>query len=218
MNVTTLDAMTERLNRLEREIRWWRRMAVLALIGVSAIGLMGQARTRVVEADAFVLRGANSSPRARLHTQPNGAVAFAVYDQAGKRRTVLGVSPDGAPSLLLLDTQETGRAGLVAAGDGSVVLTLGRNRIALNTLADGSSTLLITDKNQSPRAEMGVDPDGSPVLRLWSARALAARVTDQNIVLYGADEKPRVMAAVRRDGSGAVYVFDKDGKLIWKAP
>src|SRR5262245_38819697 len=63
-----LDMLTERLERLERENGWWRRAATLALLVTGALALLGQAspRSRVVEAEKFVLKDSDGKVRAVL--------------------------------------------------------------------------------------------------------------------------------------------------------
>ena len=79
-------------------IRWTRQNAkfVLMLISVTAaVLLVGQAHpTRTIEAERFVLRGADGSVRAKLEAA-NDSTEFAFYNNAGKVRVAIKVASDG---------------------------------------------------------------------------------------------------------------------------
>ncbi|MFQ5804439.1 MAG: hypothetical protein ACE5JQ_16235 [Candidatus Methylomirabilales bacterium] len=149
MSGLTTEIVSHRLDRLERENRWWKRIGVVALAALVAVVLMGQATLRkvprVVEAEKFVLRDAGGSVRATfslwenrtaalsffnyatkktvsaiLGTRENGVPFLYFYDKAGKNRLDLSVSPNGSPSLSLLDKEAEIRAAL---GSTSVEMT-----------------------------------------------------------------------------------------------
>jgi len=48
MSERTLEVLTERLDRLERENQWWRRVGVSLLLAMVAIATLGQAPARSV--------------------------------------------------------------------------------------------------------------------------------------------------------------------------
>ena len=61
MNEPMMDAVMQRIDRLEREARRWRLMGLAGLLAVAALLLMGQVRpgSRVVDAETFILRDAS---------------------------------------------------------------------------------------------------------------------------------------------------------------
>ena len=78
--------------------RWTKQNAkfILMLISVTAaVLLVGQTRpTTTIEAERFVLRGADGSVRAKLEAG-NDSTEFAFYNNAGKVRVAIKVAPDG---------------------------------------------------------------------------------------------------------------------------
>ncbi|MFQ5521847.1 MAG: hypothetical protein ACE5FK_10645, partial [Candidatus Methylomirabilia bacterium] len=83
MKESTLDTLSHRLDRLEREARWWKilgggAMAVLAL--VLLIGARGRTVTEEVRARRFVVVGDGDTVRADLSALPNGYVGLRVHD------------------------------------------------------------------------------------------------------------------------------------------
>ncbi len=89
----------QRLERLERQNRWLKRIATVCVAVVAVVFLLGQGKDkpRVVEAEAFVLR-----------------------DSEGKQRAVLSMEKPNTPSLVLLDRDGTKRVYLLAEQGGRV--------------------------------------------------------------------------------------------------
>lgn len=78
-----VDALTHRLDRLERENRWLKRIGGVVLVGLAAVVLMGQAgpRNRIVEAEKFVLVDKGGKVRAVL-----GAASFGIHGDVSPAR------------------------------------------------------------------------------------------------------------------------------------
>ena len=78
--------------------RWTKQNAkfILILISITAgVLLVGQTRqTRTIEAERFVLRGADGSVRAKLEAA-NDSTEFAFYNNVGKVRVAIKVASDG---------------------------------------------------------------------------------------------------------------------------
>ena len=76
-----------RLGRLERENRRLKRAGLLGLAVIAAVMLMGQVRpTRVLEAEAFILRDSTGTALAGLEVDSDGYPRFGLYDRNGKAR------------------------------------------------------------------------------------------------------------------------------------
>lgn len=63
-----MDDLVERLDRLERENHWLKRIGALAVVVISGVFMMGQAlpKNRIVEAEKFVLKDTGGKVRAIL--------------------------------------------------------------------------------------------------------------------------------------------------------
>jgi hypothetical protein len=111
MTEPTLDTLTRRLDRLERQNRWLRRVSLVILLGAVATLLMGQAPPhrppRIVEAEEFVLRDARGQVRATLGTTQSPSAAFLrIHNDDGKQRARIIVSSDGTSSLEFMDSSD----------------------------------------------------------------------------------------------------------------
>lgn len=147
MSEPTMEALVRRIDRLERETRWWKRATGLGLVLLAAMGVLGQApglgTAKTLDAERFNLR-----------------------DAAGNLRGVLGSSADGATSLLLYGPPGVHQAGLAVMPDGSASLFLGnpagRTVTELTLYRDGTPTLVFRDRAGKTRSLVGASSDGAP--------------------------------------------------------
>jgi len=199
MTEPTLDTLTKRLDRMERENRWWRVAggAVLAVLVATAASPAPKVADKIL-AREFILADDTGVARARLgltfgkpelafDDDPRALVAqsgtpieprMSLSDDmlafAGKNRTLrlkLGVyrQIDDLPVLVLHDER-------------------GRARIDLSVFQGGPS-LIIQDDNRRARAILGY---------------------------VGAEHLARGVGEHRP--SSSLVLLDDEGKLIWKAP
>ncbi len=148
-------AIEDRLDRLEREMCRWKKLATAALACLSLTVLLGAVANvaEEVKAKRFVLVGQDGQPRGGLSVDTDGIAALRLFDQDGLPRALLSVTANGSPTLSLVEQ--------------------GRPRVMLN-LGPG---LVVYDKGGLPRATLGVTPAGAPTLTLtdlqgqviWSA-------------------------------------------------
>src|SRR2546422_1423096 len=75
MDTSANSGLMRRLERLERSNRRLKIFAAAVLVGLAAIGVMGQARppAQIVEAQEFIVRDTNGTVRARLGAYTAGA-------------------------------------------------------------------------------------------------------------------------------------------------
>lgn len=122
MTQSTLELVTERIERLERDNRRLKCLATLMLLGIAAVGLMGQALqdrvtanvvlARTVEAQSLVLRDGAGKVRALLETDPAGPITLTLSDKEGRERLALGVGPAGGVGIVFRDKEAVVRAGI----------------------------------------------------------------------------------------------------------
>jgi hypothetical protein len=125
MTDPTLDDLTQRLDRLERENRWLKRMGTGVLVGATAVALMGQrGAAPVVEAQRFLINDpASGKARAALSLLQDGSVGLSLISADGKSLS-LSADAGGNMGLSLVDSNRTLRAALSAGADGSPTLIL----------------------------------------------------------------------------------------------
>ncbi len=148
MDTPTLGTLSERLDRLEQENRWLRRLAALSLSGLAV---------------CFAVAGG---------LRPSGEIAarrFVVQDAHGRARAVLGLQEDGQPGVALLDGKGRTQVALRTSDDHSSWLEFrdrDRLRMALSSSSSGASNLNLFDRDQLIGVGLGIGPDNASVLAL----------------------------------------------------
>lgn len=109
MTDSSLDELTTRLERLERQGRRWKQTAFVVLLGAVGVVVMGQAPPhrppKSLEAEEFVLRDSRGQVRASLGTPPgSNATVLQFHGENGKPRTRITVASDGTSSFEVMDT------------------------------------------------------------------------------------------------------------------
>ena len=141
---------------------------------------------------------------------------FRLSDGKGKERAGLWLRSDGSPSLELSDATGKGRAGLTVLRDGNPFLGLsdadGKTRAAFFLMGHGNPSLDLWDAGEKERAGLNLMADGSPVLDLHDAggkHRAALGVTELETTRTG---------ETTRTAESALTLFDREGKVLWKAP
>jgi hypothetical protein len=220
MHVPPADAVMLRLDRLERENRRWRRLALGSWLALAAVGLLGQSAapparpagaTRVIEGERFVLTDAGGRIGATLGWEASNTPRLALHDPAGRPRAILSVGAGGAPGLTLLDPDgQTPRAALVVGPDGAPGLALfdpaGKPRLV---------TALFHPKGAAARTGGRRDP--TPAMVAYDADC-AVRVTvglrgaEAGLELADARGAARALVSVKADGTPDLTLRDGDGR------
>jgi hypothetical protein len=181
-------AVFERLERLERSNRRLKVSGLVVLLGLAAVGLMGQARPalQTVEAQEFVVKDAGGVVRARLGASQSGASLNLAHEGGRANLVVSGARSQGAH---LVVTDSAGRVkSLLLVNPESVGLYLSpvdasgpprSPRVVFEVLNQGTGGFAFYDRNGQSRAQLG---------------------------------------SVSDDGSSQIMVLDASGKPSWKAP
>ena len=148
MRESSLDGLHARLERLEREIGWWRRVGVAALAGVGLFGAIAATVTTnpdEVKTRRLVITDGEGRGRALFTVDENDRTRLTLSDRDAATTADLTVTPGQSAALSL------GRAGaqaqLAAAGEtGQVSVT-----------ARGQRGWLVADPTGSSLA-LGIDP------------------------------------------------------------
>jgi hypothetical protein len=237
-----MQAILQRIERLEAENRRLKRLGVLALVLLGAIFLMAQTprAPKSVEANSFVLHDADGRIRARL--------AFCA----------------SSPCLTLLDANEHAVTTLDGAGLKTQMLVLNdlkgkawgvlANYATLKTKVGGGPSLSLFGPNGENQAELRIEPDG-PTLAFSDTdgkRLLVARVFRGSPHFWLADhgEMPRLALSLsgsepsitvsdaegfetkigttdlvttrtgetNKTSAASLVLFGKDNKVLWRAP
>jgi hypothetical protein len=127
----TPEALIERLDRLEYQMRWWRRLGVLGISLGLALGLMGAAATKIpdeIRAKRFAVVDKTGRRLAEFYAEdslskssPYPVLAF--YQSKGRAVIELGVFLGETPRLAFWDRRGTPRGSFFVSGnDGGVIV------------------------------------------------------------------------------------------------
>jgi hypothetical protein len=248
MGQKDIGVIDERIARLEREARVWRRgtAAMMVLLGI-LIALTSVARTENARASGadtrkLVVRkitvvDRKGRPRIELEIGKYGA-ALRLLDGHGKNRSALWVGKDG-PGLTLSDGDGTPRAFLAVQKSEPQLMLFDKKMSPAAVLAvskeDGSPGLYLTGGHAStPSVRLEANKVGPALglhdengrerayLHVVEGEGPALEFRDENGKLranYGVVELEAAHHGVTEDtGPGSITLYGKDGKKIWKAP
>ena len=219
MPLTASDSASARLDRLERESRRWRRVALGSWLAIATLLLLGQSPpraarppspARTVEAERFVLRDARGRAGATLGWEAGDTPRLTLHDPSGQPRAMLTVGAGGAPGLTLVDTDGvTVRAALVVGPDGAPGFALfdaaGKPRLAA-ALFHGSTPGRSTGGRESAPAIVAYD--GAGVVRA----TFGIRGSDAGLELADGRGTARAVLHVQPDGTPDLVLRDGDGR------
>lgn len=190
-------------------------------------------KTRIIDAEVFLLRDIDGRVRASLYIMPNEGPRLEFSDEAGKIRAAVGIGSDEKPflgvfsqdrktsveleenRLRFFDHADKVRAVLGITPEGIPALALNdpaqKARITLN-MGDGASpSLNLYDRAGKLRSILGLDSE-EPALELFDKDGKT------RAALGGTElEDPRTGEKQTRAVS-SLMLFDKDGKVLWHAP
>jgi len=221
MTDPTLDVLTQRLDRLERELRRWKVLggATVVVLGfVLGLGPTSAKPPDEVRAKRFILVGQDGKDRAILGSSLDGWPFLSLFGEEGLAKLDL---EGGWPRLGMLGKKGES-IGLSAgpdfahvrlSGTGEVVIGAG-GPLAPSTIhpPDLAGFLDLGGPVLSSRILLTTRLKGSPALSLYDVggkeRATLGRT---NLVITAAGAKEERPAS-------SLVLFDEDGKVIWRAP
>ena len=190
-----IEILTQRLDRVERHNRAYRRVGAALLILGGAVLLLNQAPAAAakdeVRARSFVLVDAKGTQRAALGIAKNGDATLSFYDKEARSRLTVGILDD-EPTMFLTDQNR--KAGVMLATD-----------------AD-TPRLVLVDKTGRERVWVAVRAD-SPVLQFFDKN----RVARSGLTTFNDDTGVSIMSE-GGGGKPGVVLYDKERKIVWSAP
>ena len=216
-------AITERLDRLEKENRRFKRLGLTALAVMAATLVMGQSPSRrTVEANEFVLRDASGTIRATLKMY-NGEPLLTLLGSKGKAEA-------GPEQIDFVDSNGTTRAMLgshsaiyyqqvggktVITDEGPGLLLSGpdgKTRADFRGMADGAELSLYGQNSANSTKQVYLSSGGDgPSLTVSDDRGFKSVIGSVSLSIPTAGGSSRTSAA-------SLVLFDKDGKVIWNVP
>jgi hypothetical protein len=239
--------LNRRLQRLERENLRLKRTGIMTLVAAASLLVVGFAgpEDRTVEAERFVLRGADGTEAATLAIDKTGSPYLLMRKQRasamltlsgpglqlrgddGRTSAFLGMQTDGSSMLSLSGKELVDGARVRVSDDGSVgfyALNGGQERAALEASTDGSANVSVRGKGGDIRGMIGIGANEAPGFVLFDEylRQRAGMVVEPGggPVLEMLDETsaPRARMKMKFDGSTSLEFLRADGGSSWRAP
>jgi hypothetical protein len=193
-----IDALTQRVERLERVSHRWQMIASAAVVVLGVVLLLGTTNHHMpvgqeIQARAFVLVDQQGKPLARLGLLPHGALGLGFYDRGKQSRILLSVEADGSSSVSLFG--KDGKGGALLAVSSS-----------------GAASLRLIDVNWKSRVALATWPNGAPFLQL------ADRTGKDRVLLGYNDLKVTATGDIVERSTPSLILFDHDETILWRAP
>jgi len=215
-----IETLTDRVQRMEREVRLHRRaaLAVLAAVALAVAARPAGSAPRgappaaEVRARRIVLVGAGGEELAVLGAAAGQGARLELSGPSGQARITLDVS-GAAPGLFLAGPDGRRRIALEAGADVArvAVLGLGRTQAALANDSD-FPRLVVSDAVGTDRAWLAVRL-GSPTLQFLDAQ----RMVRTGLTTFNDDTGLAVVSPGNGSKPGLV-LLGQEGKVLWSAP
>jgi hypothetical protein len=196
--------LEQRLERLERQSRWMRRIGAVGLALVAAVFLMGQDKAKELpdlEVRSLKVRDKDWKVRAALEMHGDGGVRLLMRDAKGVERVSLGVSEYGVAGVELADEK-------------------GEKWVRLATYPKGAATLTFENRNKASQLYLGIWEDSTQ--RRHSQPRPHRFVRQGRDPLGGAGRWLLLGVRVRYRGhrhlASAQGLTRARGNVIWQAP
>ena len=195
----TVQALADRVSRLETQNRRLK-MAGLAFVTLaSALLLMGQTRSsRLMEASEFRLTDANGRTRARLAMGVGGGPTLTFFDT--KDLPIAGIDGGKEPSLFLTGWDNAAHILLRITKDSYGIDLADKRPRATLSVSNNSTGLDFWDEFGDPQATMSVDKSSG------------------NITFRNAKGKVSSQWVDSRTTGPSLVLYDKSEKAVWSAP
>jgi hypothetical protein len=167
MREPLLDGLHARLERLEREVGWWRRVGVAALAGVGLFGAIAATVTTnpdEVKTRRLVITDGEGRGRAVLTVDDSDRTRLSLTDRDGATTADLTVIPGQSAAL------SVGRGGaqaqLAAVGETGQISVAARGQRGWLVAAPTGSSLALGNDPGKPQIAVATSPTQSPSLQL----------------------------------------------------
>ena len=168
MREPSLDRLHARLERLEREVGWWRRVGVAALAGMGLFGAIAATVTTnpdEVKTRRLVITDGEGRGRAIFTVDESDRTRLSLADRDGATTADLTVTPGQSAAL------SVGRAGaqaqVAAVGENGQVSVAARGQRGWIMAAPAGSSLALGNDPGKPQITVATSPTLSPSLQLF---------------------------------------------------
>jgi hypothetical protein len=169
MTEPTLDGLHGRLERLEREVTWWRRVGIAAL---ACAGLLGAVAATVstnpdeVKTRRLVITDGDGRSRAVFMVDDGDRTRLSLTDRDNGTTADLTVIPGQSAALSLSLARAGAQAQLAATGDNGQLSVGTRGQRGWLVAAPTGSSLGLGNDSGKPQVSLAASPTLSPSLLL----------------------------------------------------
>lgn len=224
-----LETVSERIDRVERELASFRRQRVLlililgaCLLSLSAVRGSTKPETisaKQVETQELVIRDEKGVLRAALTTAESWtggphspftrgpATSLSLFDSSGAARIELLVGPDGVPSLRLTSADHKSLIQLEVIRSPVIDLFDQTHQLSLYGTPNGTAGLTIWGPKAGDRIALRTDPDSSSSLEMRRGN---------QVVVYLGDSGEE--GGLPTKTGPRLQIFDTAGKILHEAP
>ncbi|MGH7300067.1 MAG: hypothetical protein ACREJE_06630 [Candidatus Rokuibacteriota bacterium] len=167
MKEPSLDRVHARLERLEREVGWWRRMGIAALAGAGLFGAVAATVTTnpdEVKTRRLVIIDGEGRGRAVLMVDESDRTRLSLADRDGATTADLTVTPGQSAALSV--SRGDAQAQLAAAGDTGQLSVGARGQRGWLVAAPTGSSLALANDPGKPRISLATSSTQSPSLQI----------------------------------------------------
>ncbi|MGH7400449.1 MAG: hypothetical protein ACRELW_23245 [Candidatus Rokuibacteriota bacterium] len=167
MKEPSLDRVHARLERLEREVGWWRRVGIAALAGAGLFGAVAATVTTnpdEVKTRRLVITDREGRGRAVLVVDESDRTRLSLADREGATTADLTVTPGQSAALSL--SRAGAQAQLAAAGDTSQLSVGARGQRGWLLAAPNGSSLALANDSGKSQISLTTSPTQGPSLQL----------------------------------------------------
>ena len=167
MREPSLDGLHARLERLERQVAWWRRVGVAALAGLGLVGAVAATVTTnpdEVKTRRLVITDGEGRGRAVLTVDESDRTRLSLADRDGATTADLTVTPGQSAALSV--SRAGAQAQLAAAGDTGQLSVGARGQRGWLVAAPTGSSLALGSDPGKPQVTVATSPTQSPSLQL----------------------------------------------------
>lgn len=167
MREPSLDGLHARLDRLEREVGWWRRVGVAALAGVGLVGVVAATVTTnpdEVKTRRLIITDGDGRARAMFTVDESDRTRLTMNDRDSTTSADLTVSPGQSAALSV--SRAGAQAQLAATGDNGQVSVGTRGQQGWLVAAPTGASLGLGNDPSRPQASIAISPSAAPSLLL----------------------------------------------------
>lgn len=203
-----------RIEKLEKQNRALKSVALVVCVAVACVGLMGQTSTKKKTTKKAPATAPAAAPAAPALPKDIEAESFTLKDPNGKVRAELAMSGTG-PALKLRDANGSALV-TISLNDGApggpfVLLSDPAHKagVTLSVLENAGSQLLLTGTSPDIQAHIGVAPDGTS-MQLADAEGFSTNI--------GNNTQTGKNGQAKKTTAASITLYNKDHKVLWSQP